>query len=357
MRTGVGMWGLGLLALLSLVLGQDTVDLQSGVHIFCDDPSVEKAVSSALQEFNERLNTGYKLALYQILTASKSENGSDNVYALQFTSRRSDCVAGSPKPWTDCNYLPHERNNLLSCNATVHMTEADTDTERVHCRLDDYILPERAPCLGCAMPIDENAEDLKVPLSVSIVKYNAISNSTHLFNLNNVESATRQVVAGFRFKLRFDMRKTTCAKAEHSELSDLCVHDEEEIEFINCNSTVDVAPWRFEAPQVHIKCEKGGLFIQAGSFSRRLPAGWTPFRDATVVTPPPPVASGKEESSEEDATASPTAGAAEAENDNPFHCPSKPWKKFHPVQPVAPTMAAPPPPPTNRPLLDEDLLA
>lgn len=38
-----------------------------------------------------------------------------------------------------------------------------------------------------------------------------------------------QVVAGFRFKLRFDMRKTTCAKAEHKDLNDLCVPDEENV--------------------------------------------------------------------------------------------------------------------------------
>nr|XP_057928221.1 kininogen-1 isoform X2 [Doryrhamphus excisus] len=350
MRTGVCLCVLGLLGLVSVGVGQ-AGDGQSGIHIFCDDPSVEKAVSSALEKFNERLNSGYKLALYQILTARKSENGSNNVYALQFTSRRSDCMAGSTKLWTDCNYLPYGHKDPLSCNATVHMTDDKTNTEYVHCTRGDYIHPERASCLGCPMPIDENSEDLKVPLSVSIVKYNSISNSTHLFNIHSVESATRQVVAGFRFKLRFDMRRTTCAKAEHSDLSDLCVHDDQSMEFINCNSTVDVAPWRFETPQVNIICEEGALPPRIEAFSRRLPPGWTPFREALQPSLAPTLASGKEESSEEDATASPTAGAAEAENGDPFHCPSKPWKKFQPVQTGTPA------PPTNRPLLLEDVLA
>lgn len=35
----------------------------------------------------------------------QSESGADAVYTLQFTSRRTDCPAGSNKPWTDCNYL------------------------------------------------------------------------------------------------------------------------------------------------------------------------------------------------------------------------------------------------------------
>ncbi|MEQ2158809.1 hypothetical protein GOODEAATRI_016093, partial [Goodea atripinnis] len=47
------------------------VEAQRGVLIFCDDPSVQKAVTSALHKFNDRLTTGYKLALFQILSASK----------------------------------------------------------------------------------------------------------------------------------------------------------------------------------------------------------------------------------------------------------------------------------------------
>lgn len=39
----------------------------------------------------------------------QSENGADSVYSLQFTSRRSDCPAGSSKPWTDCDYLAVNR--------------------------------------------------------------------------------------------------------------------------------------------------------------------------------------------------------------------------------------------------------
>lgn len=344
MRSRVGLCLLGLLCLHSSVFGQP------GVLIFCDDPSVEKAVNSAVNKFNERLSTGYKLALFQILTASKSENGSDSVYSLQFTSRRSDCPAGSNTPWTECDYLPYGYMNPMSCNATVYMTETEADTKQVDCLLDGYIVPERAPCLGCPEEIDENSEDLKVPLSASISKYNSMSDSTHLFALNSVGQATRQVVAGFRFKLRFDMKKTTCAKAEHKDLSDLCVPDDQNLEFANCNSTVDVAPWRQEAPQAHIECEEGVL--PPTVFTKRRPPGWTPLRNilydehpsSTPSSLSPTKASAKEESSEEDTTASkPSMSpdvAAEAANDSPFHCPSKPWKAFNPVHPAAPTKAA-----------------
>ncbi|XP_051930306.1 kininogen-1 [Hippocampus zosterae] len=352
MRSGVA---LTTLVLLGLVCSQDVLP---GVHIFCDDPSVEKAVASALHIFNDRQSTSFKLALYQILTATKSENGSESFYSLHFSSRFTDCPSGSPRPHTDCNYDPYGRQVPLFCNATVAMTETEAHTKQVHCLLDDHIMPERASCLGCPIEIDENSEDIKVPLSSSISKYNSVSNSTHLFSLNNVGRATRQVVAGFRFKLQFDMRKTTCAKAEHSELSDLCVHDDEATEFVHCDSTVDVAPWRHVLPQANIDCADGPLPPQRSS--RRLPPGWTPFRDAKRENPVrASLAPDKEESSEEETpSASPTAPTAEGANDNPFpfHCPSKPWKEFHPAHPAAPAPDGTAAPPTIRPLRDEDLL-
>ncbi|XP_032381531.1 kininogen-1 isoform X2 [Etheostoma spectabile] len=356
MRNRVGLYVLGLLCLHGSVFGQ-VLDVQPGILIFCDDPSVKIAVNSAVNKFNEKLSTGNKLALFQILTASKSKNGSDSVYSLQFTSRRSDCPAGSSKLWTDCNYLPNGRKEPFSCNATVYMTDHEADTKQVDCLLDDHIIPVRAPCLGCPQDIDIDSEDLRVPLSISISKYNSLSDSTHLFALHNLGHATRQVVAGFRFKLRFDMKKTTCPKDEHKDLNDLCVPDEENVEFANCNSTVDVAPWRFEVPQAQIQCEPGEM--PQSFLIRRRPPGWSPLRNIlynvrsspspspslspSPTTPPPTMASAKEESSEEDTTVSqPSISpgvAAEPVIDSPFYCPSKPWKPFNP-EPAAPTKAA-----------------
>ncbi|XP_038571116.1 kininogen-1 [Micropterus salmoides] len=334
MRSGVGLCVLGLLCLHSSVFGQGPVEVQPGVLIFCDDPSVEKAVSSAVNKFNERLNAGNKLALFQILTASKSENGSDSVYSLQFNTRRSDCPADSNKSWTDCDYDAFGRKKPISCNATVYMTETEADTRQVDCVLDDYIIPERASCLGCPVDIDENSEDLRGPLLASISKYNSISKSTHLFTLHTVGHATRQVVAGFRFKLRFDLKKTTCAKADHKDLNELCAPDEENLEFSNCNSTVDVAPWRLEPPQAQIQCEPG--LLPPTLLTRRRPPGWSPLRNI-LLTNPPSTSSPKEESSEEDTTASVSSDVAlEAGKDHPFHCPSKPWKPFNPVHPAMP---------------------
>ncbi|KAG7239931.1 hypothetical protein INR49_028150 [Caranx melampygus] len=113
MRSGVGLCVLACCASTAQCLGSRQSRLQR------------------CAQFNERLSTGYKLALYQILTASKSENGSDSVYSLQFTSRRSNCPVGSNTPWIDCDYLPSGHKEPMPCNATVYMTETETDTKQV----------------------------------------------------------------------------------------------------------------------------------------------------------------------------------------------------------------------------------
>uniref|UniRef100_A0A667XNL9 Kininogen 1 n=1 Tax=Myripristis murdjan TaxID=586833 RepID=A0A667XNL9_9TELE len=308
-------------SLFSSVMGVlDLVEVQPGVLVFCDDPVVEKAASSALDKFNEKVLVGHKLALYQILEASKAENDSGSVFSVQFSSRRSDCAAGSSKPWIECNYLPDGR---FLCPPSVPPAEPVT--------------PELAQCLGCPEEVEANSEDLRVPLNTSVNKYNSISDSTHLFKLHTIGYTTRQVVAGFRYKLSFDMRKTTCAKAEHKELNDLCELDDKDLEFVNCNSTVDVAPWRHELPEANVECEPGALSTM---FTRRRPPGFSPLRNVVDL---------------HQSSSSNIAAAV-----SPFHCPSKPWKEFSPVAPTPadPTGAGPAlaPTPSEGDFTDLDLV-
>ncbi|KAK2835173.1 hypothetical protein Q5P01_015657 [Channa striata] len=161
MRSRVGLCVLALLCLHSSVCGQNAEMVHTGVLVFCDDPTVEKAVSSAVHKFNEKLTTGHKLALYQILTASKSESQPHSVYSLQFTTRRTDCAAGSNKTWTDCDYLPYGHRRPISCNATVQMTETEADTTQVDCHIEGHITPEKAHCLGALRKLMRTQMTLK----------------------------------------------------------------------------------------------------------------------------------------------------------------------------------------------------
>ncbi|XP_034036683.1 LOW QUALITY PROTEIN: kininogen-1 [Thalassophryne amazonica] len=296
-----GLFLLGLLCLHSSAWGQEI-----GVLVFCDDPAVEKSVISALDKFNEGMTSGHKLALYQILSASKSEKGSDSKYSSALHQRRRATVQqGAGKPWTDCGHL-------------------------LSWKPDDPVVRERAPCLGCPMVIDGNSEELKVPLSASISSYKTPRPTLRTcINLDSVGHATRQVVAGFRFKIWYDMKKTICAKSEHEELNSLCVPDERNLEFVNCNATVDVAPWRHVPPHPIDECEPG--LLPPTILARRRPPGFTPLRtfeilgNTTKSLLSSTQASSKEESSEEDTTGPKPSGSPDVTN-SPFHCPSMPWK-------------------------------
>lgn len=293
--------------------------------------------------------TGRKLLLYQVTFAAKGEDGS---YFLRFTTRRSKCDS---KSWTDCDYLLTAKKPI-NCNATVHMNETHTVTKEVDCQIEDTAIREKAPCLGCPEDIDVESVDLKTHLSLAIDKYNSDSDHTHLFTLNEVGLATKQVVAGFRFKFTFDMRRSNCSKADFQDLHELCKADVDNVELANCNSTVDSATWRHLVPSVYNECEPGAM---PTVWSRRRPPGFSPLRnilidpypqdpDSTSAPQPPAKASkssGKEESSEED------TGLVSSDA-SPFHCPSKPWKPFL----LATTGPATNPTPAEGTFSDLDLL-
>ncbi|XP_030227991.1 kininogen-1 isoform X2 [Gadus morhua] len=357
-RAAAGLCVLGLLCLHGGgVLGQD-LEAEPEALVFCDNALVSKVAKAAVTSFNEKISTGNMVALYQILSASKAENASGVMYSIKFNSRRSDCPAGGAVTWTDCGYLADDSKEPIMCNATVYVSEGATSTQVVECDLGP-VKKDRRICMGCPVELDLESEELKVPVAVSISKYNPDNNHTHLFMLNSVGYATRQVVAGLRYSLYFDMRKSNCSKADNPNLHSGCVHDSNDVLLANCNSTVDIAEWRHEVPQANLECDEGAMDLK-NIFNRRRPPGWSPLRSDTLApkteTPfisldpsalppalpsnraPPP---GKEDSSEE-----------EVSQDDPFHCPSKPWKEFSPPAPPSRAESGGP----DAPLTDLDLL-
>ncbi|XP_062412267.1 kininogen-1 [Sardina pilchardus] len=325
--------------------GQDT-------QLFCDDKLVEEAVDSALVKFNGMLTSGYQLSLYQILEAKKVENETGTDLALRFTSRLSDCPVGGDKAWRDCEYIPFGDESPRTCKANVFVTKGSSDVHLVDCAFEPTVTFVRGPCLGCPVSIDLESEDLKEPLRFSIGQANNAHNEVNLLILKDLVSASRQVVAGFRYQLRFNMQSSNCTKDEFKEVTEEC-HPHEKPTFVRCNSTVDVAPWRHEVPDGNVHCELGQFMVT----TRRRPPGWTPlrtFEDPSQINEPlQTTGSPKKESSEEEqdmaSSASPTSNPEitatpitttpmpqSSSTQKPFNCPSKPWKQFLP-QTIRPT--------------------
>uniref|UniRef100_A0A4W4FKD9 Cystatin kininogen-type domain-containing protein n=1 Tax=Electrophorus electricus TaxID=8005 RepID=A0A4W4FKD9_ELEEL len=265
---------------------------QEDAGLPCSDKTVEDVVHLVLLLHNKDLSEGGQLALYQILEASKAQNDSGDVISVRFTGRETDCPAGGDKVWDQCDYL---------CNGFTY-------------------------------------EDIKEPLSYSLLKANIMHNHPHFFILNTIYQATRQVIAGFRYQLKFDMQKSNCTKSDFKEVTEECHPDQEAPSFINCNSTVDVAPWRLELPETHVQCAPGP--IQSFMFKR--PPGWSPLRSVhnLAVHQEPsnkPLKTESSDESNESKAIVPSTAPITAPS-----CPSKPWKVFQPV------FRGPPPPPSNK---------
>ncbi|XP_035269900.1 kininogen-1 [Anguilla anguilla] len=335
---------------------------------FCDNKDVEAGVDLALVAHNAKLQQGNQLALYQTVGASKDVNESTTVFRLTFLVRESDCPVGGDKEWRDCDYLPQPDAVAPSpCTAVVYRNNAEESLAvvSVECKpsVEPMVVPERAQCLGCPQRIDLESEDLREPVLSSLSKFNAEGGSSHHFLLREMVSATRQVVAGFRYDVQFYLEKSNCSKSDFKELTEECHPAETEPEFAKCNSTVYIAPWRREEPEAHVNCER---IVQTG-FSRRRPPGWSPLRHfnnfaerataappvstAQTLAPPAPTPNSSEESQEVTSRSPATGSGATpdpadllelppaSEPVKPFNCPTKPWKQFVPLTP-------PPPPPT-----------
>uniref|UniRef100_A0A4W4FL75 Cystatin kininogen-type domain-containing protein n=1 Tax=Electrophorus electricus TaxID=8005 RepID=A0A4W4FL75_ELEEL len=239
---------------------------QEDAGLPCSDKTVEDVVHLVLLLHNKDLSEGGQLALYQILEASKAQNDSGDVISVRFTGRETDCPAGGDKVWDQCDYLQ-----------------------------DPAKVAYRPPCLGCPINIDIHSEDIKEPLSYSLLKANIMHNHPHFFILNTIYQATRQVIAGFRYQLKFDMQKSNCTKSDFKEVTEECHPDQEAPSFINCNSTVDVAPWRLELPETHVQCAPGPIQVSPLSFMFKRPPGckamptpWKVFQPVFRGPPPPP---------------------------------------------------------------------
>ncbi|XP_051980460.1 kininogen-like [Xyrauchen texanus] len=291
---------------------------QKDTSIPCDDKRVENVVNLTLSKHNELLTVGTLLALYEIQEATKAQNESGEVLFVRFTSRETDCPAGGDKVWQQCDYLQQADKVLRNCHAKVLFTETGHELVLHDCSAEPSIISEKARCLGCPENIDIYKEELREPLIHSLARANSMTNHMHLFLFKSLSSATKQVVAGFRYKLQFDMEKSNCTKSEFKAVTEECHAVQEEREFMQCNSTVDVAPWRHESPEVHTECAAGARM--GGSRIKR-PPGWSPLRSMPSKPPSPkPIEKPEEESKE----------IMSITQRTPLNCPSKPWKEFKP---------------------------
>uniref|UniRef100_A0A8B9SD41 Kininogen 1 n=1 Tax=Apteryx owenii TaxID=8824 RepID=A0A8B9SD41_APTOW len=180
----------------------------------CDDPDVLEAVDTALKKYNGDRTTGNQFALYMVMEGKKTA-GPDTQFYVKYQIRETSCAIEENKHWKDCDYkAPAEAVSvchLLKFSAYIFWFVSFPATAT--------IIPTEALCLGCYYPISSDSLQVSEILKQAIQKFNRHSDEAALFKLVEIKEAKRQVVAGWNYIIKYEIKETNCSKDQFQDLS------------------------------------------------------------------------------------------------------------------------------------------
>ncbi|XP_038200956.1 T-kininogen 2-like isoform X3 [Arvicola amphibius] len=194
-------------------------------EIDCNDEDVFHAVDAALKKYNARNQTGNQFVLYRVTEGTKMV-GSDTFYSFKYQIKEGNCPVQSGLTWQDCDYKDAEEAATGECTATVGKRGAKKFSVATQtCKItpgNGPILTAQYTCLGCVHPIPPDSPELEPVLKHAVEHFNNHTKHSHLFALEEVKAAQRQVVAGMNFEITYSIVQTNCSKEQFPFLSAEC---------------------------------------------------------------------------------------------------------------------------------------
>uniref|UniRef100_A0A8C6RNC3 Cystatin kininogen-type domain-containing protein n=1 Tax=Nannospalax galili TaxID=1026970 RepID=A0A8C6RNC3_NANGA len=195
-------------------------------EIDCNDEDVFQAVDAALKKYNARNHTGNQFVLYRVSEATKMV-GTDIFYSFKYQIKEGNCSVQSGKTWQDCEYKDAQEAATGACTATVGKRRnmnfsVATQTCQITPGTEGPTVRAEYTCLGCVHPIPTDSPDLEQLLKHGIEHFNNNTDHSHLFALEEVKIAQRQVVAGFNFEITYSIVQTNCSKEKFLFLTPEC---------------------------------------------------------------------------------------------------------------------------------------
>ncbi|XP_017930329.1 kininogen-1 [Manacus vitellinus] len=191
----------------------------------CDDPDVFRAVDAALQKYNGDRATGNQFALYVVMEAKRTA-GPDPQFYMKYRILETSCAIEENKSWQHCHYKPSAEAQTGECTARVHMNDAEkTSNVSQDCKIFSDVSKIRitqVPCLGCYHPISSDSSQVSEILQKAIQKFNKEGDEPALFKLVEIKQAKRQVVAGWIYKIEYEIEETNCSKDQFPDLTPEC---------------------------------------------------------------------------------------------------------------------------------------
>ncbi|XP_070259706.1 kininogen-1-like [Myotis yumanensis] len=194
-------------------------------EVDCNNEDVFKAVDTALKKYNNGSNSGNQFVLYRINQVI-STGDQDIFYSVKYEIKEGDCPVQSGKTWQDCDYKEAEQAATGECMATIGKRwnmEFSVTTQTCH------ITPAKGPvvtsqydCHGCMYTIGTVPADFDPVLRHAIEHFNNHTGHSHLFALEDVERAQRQVVSGWNYEVTYLIQQTNCSKENFTFLTEDC---------------------------------------------------------------------------------------------------------------------------------------
>ncbi|XP_032338489.1 kininogen-1 isoform X1 [Camelus ferus] len=194
-------------------------------EIDCNDQDVFKAVDSALRKYNSENKSGNQFVLYRVTEVRKTDNP-DTFYSFKYQIKEGDCPVQSDKTWQECDYKDSAQAATGECTVTVAKRKnMKFSVATQTCQItpaEGPVVTTQYDCLGCEHPISTTNPELEPILKHAIQHFNNNTDHSHLFDLGEVKSALRQVVAGWNYEITYSIVQTNCSKENFLFLTPDC---------------------------------------------------------------------------------------------------------------------------------------
>ncbi|KAM4693472.1 T-kininogen 1-like isoform 2-T2 [Discoglossus pictus] len=187
----------------------------------CNDKDIFHAVDVALRHYNDKKESGNQFVLHRITDARTmpGSNGGTHNY-VKYQVHEGSCEVKSGIEWQECDFNePVEEP--INCSAHVFVDKdlnisiiSQNCTSR---QVEAQMIPFY--CLGCYNTIDIHSTEVSRLIEFAIHRMNQIGSHPFHFNLQQIQSAHRQVVHGWNYKIGYTVRQTNCSKSLFNNVS------------------------------------------------------------------------------------------------------------------------------------------
>ncbi|KAM4693470.1 kininogen-1 isoform 3-T4 [Discoglossus pictus] len=216
----------------------------------CNDKDIFHAVDVALRHYNDKKESGNQFVLHRITDARTmpGSNGGTHNY-VKYQVHEGSCGVKSGIEWQECDFNEPVELFLfvqepMNCSAHVFV-EKDLNITIIsqNCtsrQVETQMIP--LYCLGCYNTIDIHSTEVSRLIEFAIHRMNQIGSHPFHFNLQQIQSAHRQVVHGWNYWIVYTIRQTNCSKSLFNNVSsEECALDQSGQSAL-CHTKVFVTP-------------------------------------------------------------------------------------------------------------------